>query len=241
VTAKGRFQVARSEFKSKERVVPVTVYSETKKRTDQALKTVLDTLADNEKTFGPYAHHFCVVYVTPGGGGMEYAGATATAEWAIAHEITHSWFARGVMPADGNAGWIDEAVTSWRDDRYLRAKEDFGRRAAKMSAFPPYRRHTPMEAYTHGKNLMSQLDRLFAQTGGLRPVLQRLYADRARTRITTEFFRDFVQKDTGQNLSAIFDRYVFGQNIPMSDRSTAAKVQEHHPLPFTAAERALFR
>ena len=75
-----------------------------------------------EQTYGPYPHEALLIYCTGNiSGGMEYAGATMTSLEALGHEITHSWFARGVMPANGNAGWIDEAIARWRDRGYPRA------------------------------------------------------------------------------------------------------------------------
>jgi hypothetical protein len=63
---------------------------------------------------------------------MEYCGATMTDPGALGHELTHSWFARGVMPANGNTGWIDEAVASWRDDGYPRASRAPNRSAVNL-------------------------------------------------------------------------------------------------------------
>lgn len=46
---------------------------------------------------------------------MEYAGAAAVSESRVRHEISHSYFGRGTLAANGDAGWIDEAVAVWID------------------------------------------------------------------------------------------------------------------------------
>lgn len=129
---------------------------------------------------------------------------------ALGHEIAHSWFARGVMPANGNAGWIDEAIASWRDQGYPTAAALPARPPVNLAGFSPYRRHTPIEAYAEGALLLSELDRLFAP-GGLRPLLARLFAERKRRSITTPFFQSFLERQTGATLGPIFNRYVYGK------------------------------
>ena len=74
------------------------------------------------------------IYIA-GRGGMEHCGATITSMSALAHEITHSWFARGVMPANGNAGWIDEGTARWRDRGYPTAKGFSVRQPVNLSNY----------------------------------------------------------------------------------------------------------
>src|SRR5690606_28199516 len=109
----GRFVERSAVYHGLEKEIPVLVYSPRSDLADSGLARALSVLAELEGTYGPYAHAKMVAYITPDGGGMEYCGATMTSLWALEHEFTHSWFARGVMPADGNAGWIDEAIASW--------------------------------------------------------------------------------------------------------------------------------
>lgn len=129
---------------------------------------------------------------------------------ALGHEITHSWFARGVMPANGNAGWIDEAIASWRDQGYPRAAAAVLRPPANLAGFSPYRRHTPSESYEMGSLLLSELDLLFGGAG-LRPLLARLFRERRRQVITTPLFQSFLEEQTGMALAPIFNRYVYGK------------------------------
>ena len=109
-------------FVGEEREVPITSYGENLGDVEQALQNASVFLRELEETFGPYPHESLLVYCTGNiSGGMEYAGATMTDLPSLGHEITHSWFARGVMPANGNAGWIDEAIARWRDQGYPNA------------------------------------------------------------------------------------------------------------------------
>ena len=62
------------------------------------MQRTLEFLAELEADYGAYTHDSMTVYIA-GRGGMEHCGATITSMSALGHEITHSWFARGVMPA----------------------------------------------------------------------------------------------------------------------------------------------
>jgi hypothetical protein len=169
---------------------------------------------------------------------------------ALGHEITHSWFARGVMPANGNAGWIDEAVARWRDRGYPRYSAASPHRPpVNLAGFSPYRRHTPREPYALGSLLLTELDRLFSPDG-LRPILARLFRERQRQLITTPLFQAFLEQQTRVSLESIFNRCVYGKeeggeehphetNVPATDLFRAAGMETLPPPPpraFTATE-----
>jgi hypothetical protein len=203
--------VRTSVFSGAERQIPLTAYGMDVGEIQSALQEARDVLQELEDTYGPYAHEALLIYCTGQvSGGMEYAGATMTSLAALGHEITHSWFARGVMPANGNAGWIDEAIARWRDLGYPRAAAITPRPPVHLAGFSPYRRHTPRESYELGSLLLSELDLMLAPTG-LRPVLRELFQQRRRQLITTQAFQDLLEQHTGDSLSAMFDRLVYGK------------------------------
>ena len=203
--------VREAEFDGAERGIPIRAYGESVSDLEHALQTADAVMRELEDTYGPYAHESLLVYCTgASSGGMEYAGATMTSLQALGHEITHSWFARGVMPANGNAGWIDEAIASWRDRDYPRAPAALPRPPVNLAGFSPYRRHTPFDSYALGSLLLSELDLIFDH-GGLRPLLAQLFNQRRRQLITTPFFQSFLEEQTGAPLGPIFNRYVYGK------------------------------
>jgi hypothetical protein len=91
------------------------------------LQAVADRTAAAVQTFttslGPYGHGnaftaMIIPLVEGGLAGMEYAGATTApwvwgGEYAVDHEVFHSWYGRGVQPASQNDGWIDEGLATW--------------------------------------------------------------------------------------------------------------------------------
>lgn len=227
--------VREAAFAGAEREIPLKAYGESVAELVQALREAAAVMRELEETYGAYAHESLLVYCTgAASGGMEYAGATMTSLDALDHEITHSWFARGVMPANGNAGWIDEAVARWRDHRYPRASIAHTRAPVNLAGFSPYRRHTPFDSYAMGSLLLSELDLLFAPDG-LRPLLARLFRRRRRQVITTPFFQSFLEEETGAALGPIFDRYVYGK---MADGESHAHEAAAPPEALTEAAAA---
>jgi hypothetical protein len=245
LSEKGRFDVSRYTFAGNAREIPVTVYSTTSSLTASAVTRSRQVLAELEGTYGAFAHDKVVIYVTPDGGGMEHCGATMTSLSALGHELTHSYFARGVMPANGNAGWIDEAIASWRDNGYPRASSAPNRSAVNLGGFSSYRRHTTRDAYTLGAKLISEFDRMFSGQGGMKAVLKDLFAEAKHTTITVHDFKAFLERTTGQNLQSVFDRYVFGKTTKgqIGEQTVADNFGfvNYHPRPYTKEELAIYR
>jgi len=238
--------VAMGEHQGEYGAVPITIYAESSSLAQSGLADAKRVMGELETTYGPYAHDSLTAYVTPGGGGMEHCGATMTSLWAIEHEITHSWFARGVMPANGNSGWMDEAIASWRDNDYPTASGITARPPVNLAAFSPYRRTTPQAAYTSGAKFIGELDYLFKATGGMKPLLAGLF-DRYRYQtITTPLFRAELEEATGVKIEALFRRFALGEDVPIAAWSPFPSLPEtpwisRHPRPYTREELARYR
>jgi len=177
------------------------------------------------------------VYIGGGGGGMEHVGATITSLSALGHEITHSWFARGVMPADGNSGWFDESIASWRDNGYPSYAANLSGDSSNLAGFSAYRRSTPDASYSAGMRLMGRLDSLF---GGLKPVLKEVFSQAKRTTVNTKAIQDLLESISQKDVDDYFQRYVFAKSrvLDLSHFGLApewSKVSAFtlHPRPLT--------
>ena len=109
------------------------------------------------------------------------------------------------------AGWIDEAIVTWRDYQNVRASGAPNRRPVNLAGFSKFRRDTTRDAYKMGLQLMSEIDFLLRDQGGLRPVLKSLYLAKRHEVIDTPFFQEFLEKKTGLDLKRIFAGYVYDQ------------------------------
>ena len=113
-----------------------------------------------------------------------------------------------MFPAGGNAGWIDEAMASWRDNGY--PKKTGGIRETRMAGHSIYRRHTDRNAYTLGARFIAYLDHKFADQGGMKKFKKELASKLMYQPMTTARFQKLLESFFVTNLSDLFDRYIYG-------------------------------
>lgn len=192
--------------------IPVTVYSPWRWRTAAFKHKSYRILKELEADYGPWGHDSLVAYGTmPGVGGMEHSGATQTSLAALDHEMLHSYFAKGVMPADGNSGWIDEAIASWRDNGYQRLPHP-GFSGSNLGAHSVYQRNTDDRCYKLGNLFMAYLDYRMQNVGGLKPFLRGYFQTYNHTIITAEHFLNNLEFFSGLSLREDFEKYVWGKH-----------------------------
>lgn len=191
------------------RDVPVTIYvmkpdvldvDTLKARTTQIFHEL-------EGDYGAWPHPSLTIY-NAGRGGMEYHGATITSTSALGHEMFHSYFARGVMPANGNAGWLDEALASWRDKGYNTTYELTG--VSRMSNQFYYTRTTDSSAYVFGERFMSYMDGKLKAKGGLKPFMRHMLEKRLFAPLFVEEFIKEMSEFYGESVEADFKKFTFG-------------------------------
>lgn len=166
-----------------------------------------------ESDYGPFPHPSITV-LQAGSGGMEYCGATMTDFSALGHELFHSYFARGVMPANGNAGWIDEALASWRDGGYQTQTTLSG--STGMSSHAYYTRTTDTAAYSFGKRFMSYLDGKLQDKGGLKPFMRFMVDKKVFSPFFIEEFVSEMSGFYGVSVESDFKQYTFGKGNDFS-------------------------
>jgi len=234
-TPVGSVKLIESTFKSVSgRDIPVSVYMAEATNATTILNNLKNyaqrTMLELEGDYGPFPHASLIIYnaslASMGLGGMEYAGATVTNENALEHEMFHSYFARGVTPANGNAGWIDESLASWRDGGYRRLASLSG--SSSMAAHASYTRKTDTAAYGFGAQFMSLLDHKFAHKGGLKPFMNKLLEKKLFEPLFTEDFIQEMELFYGEKVQAIFKQYVYQK--PEWDKLQKEK-DLHHRKP----------
>ncbi len=211
----GRYSEKNFNFKSIDgREIPAVVYTLDKNlKLNDVQDKITKSLNTLESKYGPFLHQSVTVFVA-GSGGMEYCGATMTDIWALNHELTHSYFARGgLMPANGNAGWLDEAITTW-SDMGAASLESPNNIRSNMAANSEYRRFTHMDAYTQGRYFMAHLNYKFQQNGGLDSFLNHLIANDSFRPMTTEEFIGKMSQFYNEDLMPLFKKHTYtGKNL----------------------------
>lgn len=208
------------------RQIPITVYSPWSYRTRAFRTETIRVMKELEADYGPWSHPTFVAYgMHPWAGGMEHAGATATSFGALDHEMLHSYFAKGVMPASGNSGWIDEAIASWRDKGYQRNPTP-GFDGSNLGAHSVYQRNTDSRAYALGAAFMAYLDWRLQDMGGLKAFLKGYHTSYKHQVVTTEHFKNNLEFFSGLNLDEEFSTYIWGKNS--QDVENLLEKNPHH-------------
>lgn len=191
------------------RNIPATVYTkEYYTSLEDVKKRVTASIEGLEGKYGPWLHQKIVVFIG-GRGGMEYCGATMTDIASLNHELIHSYFARGgFMPANGNAGWIDEALTTWSDSG-SGTRPDLNGVGANMAGNSLYRRYTNYHAYTQGASFMAHLNYKFQSSGGLTSFLNDLIKNNSFKPMTTEEFVLKLSTYYSEDLTTLFKNHVY--------------------------------
>jgi hypothetical protein len=192
------------------RTLPVTLYTSPSSQGSslEALEAkVKKVISELESDYGPFPHPSVLIYKA-GSGGMEYCGATMTDSGSVEHELFHSYFARGVMPANGNSGWLDEALASWRDNGYPSLTALSG--TSGMSSHPRYTRITDQAAYSFGARFMAYLDGKTRKAGGLKPFLRFMVANRTFKPLFVEEFISEMGRFYQTPFASEFKKYTYG-------------------------------
>lgn len=210
------------------RQFPVTIYSNWRARNWRMKRKTLKVLAELENDYGPWPHPSLVIYGTKIRGGMEYVGATATSYISLGHELQHSYFAKGIMPADGNSGWMDEGIASWRDRGHQTISSP-NYSSFNLAHHNIYTRKTDKNSYEKGRSFFSYVDYRLKSAGqkGLKDFLRGYFDSRKFTSVTTEDLIHDLEAYSGESFREDFNQYIYGGH-PHSIESEAAE-NPHHP------------
>ena len=219
----GKYWWINKTFTSKDgREIPVTIYTKWFIKADPFLAKAREYFRELEKDYGPWPHKQLIIYGMSIRGGMEYPGATATSLRSLGHEMFHSYFAKGVTPANGNSGWMDEGLASWRDNGYQTLSHP-GFDAFNLGAHSVYKRNTDDNSYKIGRAffgfLNSKLD--------LKSTLKSYFDKYKHSLVTTQTMINYFEKHTGLNLEGDFNQYVLNKDQTVNNESSRENI--HHP------------
>jgi hypothetical protein len=172
-------------------------------------------LAQNEADYGKLPGRRFVCFFNGNRGGMEYHNGATTSRRALAHEVFHSWFARGVTPASQADGWWDEAFTYFHDHGAdLLEAFDFRQAPVELCSRRPFDRRTASNAYTDG----SRFFRWLAEALGverLHACMRSVYAKHNGTPLSTIGLESEIIVASGEpSLVDAFHRFVYGLPDP---------------------------
>lgn len=210
------------------RKLPVDIYSVVE--IDQFVSQTKTILAELESDYGPFPYNQVLIYGTSlRKGGMEYSGATATGLLSLGHELFHSYNARGVMPVNGNAGWMDEGMSTWRGDLYPQlASLDFD--TAKISGHSPWRRSTDRDSYVQGSAFLAHISHKMNMRGlDLKNFFKGYFKRHMYSSVTTEMFEKELNEYARMDFSEEFDRFIYGKYSVEETVKVTHPADPNHP------------
>ena len=177
-----------------------------------AATAIAGHLAANSSGTGPYLHgnRYTALLTAPGYHNMEYDGSTTTANSALAHEVFHSWWARGLVPAQGQDGWLDEAWTSYMTGTPGAVPLDMSDPAVTLWPNNPWVRRTPGNSYSHGSSIFSGIAADLG-IGALQGHMAGIYqAKTERHYSTPEIESELIRRSGHMAIADYFERFVYG-------------------------------
>lgn len=214
------------------RNVPVTIYSSYRFYNHYVKKKAWAVLKELEEDYGPYPHDKLIIYGTGIRGGMEHAGATETSIVSLGHELQHMYFAKGIHPANGNSGWLDEAIASWRDKGHFSNSLPFYK-SVNLGKHNVYTRKTDKRSYEYGRSFMGYINHQLIEAGkkGLKDFLKIYFEKRKFTPVTTEMFKSDLEDYAQMSFGEDFFQYIYGghANTKSHNHQHNTKENPHHP------------
>ncbi len=222
------------------RMIPVDIYTNSSARPIEEF--VADTkkiMAELENDYGAWPHEQLIIYGNSISGGMEHSGATATSLSALGHELFHSYHARALMPANGNAGWMDEAIARFRDNNYpLLQGLSFG--STKLAGHSVWTRMTDRMAYKEGSAFLSWVHYRMSLNGqSFKAFLRDYFQEYKYTTVTTGLFQEELTKASGLELEKDFDQYIYGKGANQSSKKFIHAHEEDPMHPKLSKEELL--
>ena len=191
--------------------VEVKAYKETGTSTNLAaqLTSIESRLDSFDSAAGAFwGDKFLVFFEGPGG--MEYAGACRTTAGLLSHEIHHSWWGRGVVPATQNDGWLDEAWTTYVTNPLPPSAFNFANPPLALHSQNPWVRRTHSGSYTAGGAVFQGLASLIGDTS-LRNLMRSFYEQHLVRPVTTLELESHLFAQSGVTaLVDGFHRFVYG-------------------------------
>jgi hypothetical protein len=193
-----------------EKKIQITVYSDSSLLANLISRRVEKYLDELEEDYGAWPHSKLIVYADGNfKGGMEYPGAVKTGWFALGHELQHNYFARAVMPANGEAGWIDEAVASWRDYFHYKIK-DVGFHNLNIANHSEYVRKTDKRSYAKGRRFLAFIANKYeTESLSLKGFFRFYFEKRVYTTITNQDFLEDLELYFGVELEHEFEKYIY--------------------------------
>jgi hypothetical protein len=205
------------------------------------LEPWIPELIDN---LGPFPMpHGISIFLTKGGGGMEYYGATISSLSVLKHEVFHMYYGCSTINKTYRDSWIDEAVNKWyefsQDTNYQPITESFS--SDMVSNRSPVAVGFDTRAYTQGAHIMEAVARELGGREEMIAFLKYIHSNYIFSPFTTQDFLEYLEDYAGVDMRDRFSRWVYagGQIDAAASAVSAADVNRKHQVYITPPKAIL--
>lgn len=148
-------------------------------------------------------------------------------DFIIIHESGHEWFGNNITSQDVADSWIHEGFTTYAEAIFVECKH--GKQAANtylkglraliknqksIIGTPGVNDHPPTDIYYKGANILQTIRSLINDDAKWRKILTGLNTQFALTTVNTKDIIEYINKESGMNLTAIFNAYLYYSQVP---------------------------
>ncbi|SDE40424.1 Peptidase family M1 [Mucilaginibacter pineti] len=172
-----------------------------------------------------YGNHYQNGYL-----GRDLSGTGWGLKWdfIVVHESGHEWFGNNITSKDLGDMWIHESFTNYSESLFVEeyygkpAGQEYvhGTRLAIQNDRPivgPYgvNKEGSGDMYYKGGNLLNMVRTIINDDEKWRGILRGLNKTFYHQTVTYDQVVDYINKESGMNLSPVFDQYLRHKNLPI--------------------------
>jgi len=184
-----------------------------------------------------YGNHFQDGYL-----GSDLSGSGWGLKWdyIIIHESGHEWFANNITTNDIADMWVHEGFTMYSEVLFV--EYFYGKQAAEeyvLGIRKNIRNDSPLigpygvnkegsgDMYNKGANLLQTIRQVINNDSVFRSVFRGLNKEFYHRTVTSKQVEAYFSKQSGKDLSLIFDQYLRTTNIPVLEYKKAGNVTSY--------------
>jgi len=162
------------------------------------------------------------LFITSGGGGMEYFGGSITSNWALQHEVYHMYYACSTVAETYRDTWWDEAICVWYEEGpYALMPISDSYSSNIVSGRSPIGVGFDTRAYDEGARMIEHVSRSVGSRDEFIAFLSYVWANYRFSPFTTQDFLRILVDHTGQDYFEEFDQWLY---------TGSKKAEKHHDV-----------
>ncbi len=159
---------------------------------------------------------------------VSFTGIGYKFDFIIVHESGHEWFGNNISNKDAADMWIHEGFTNYSENLFV--EYHFGKKDAEdyvIGSRKNIRNDSPIigtygvnnsgssDMYYKGGNLLHTIRQIVGDDEKWRSILQGLNSEFWHQTVTTGQVESYISKESGEDLSKVFDQYLRTTTIPV--------------------------